>query len=110
MANGDTRKYYTPRVATSGGDDPNLLGMEHTAQPPSGVAATLLRGLLPKQRRPILRFTFQVIPQAEAPFELEIWSEDLGDAADRAFALAAMAYGPETTVRLVADRYPDPVI
>jgi len=98
------RKDYTARVATWPAHDPNLIPMEHNTQ----NAATLLRGI-PSQRRPLLRFTFRVVPQLEAAHELEIWSEDLGDAADRAFALAAMAYGPDTTVSLVSDRVPAPV-
>ncbi|HVU72053.1 MAG TPA: hypothetical protein VHE83_03760 [Mycobacteriales bacterium] len=80
--------------------------MEHTVHAPS--AAPLLRGL-PQQRRPLLRFTFRVVPQEEAAHELEIWSEDLGDAADRAFALAAMAYGPDTTVSLISEKVPQPI-
>lgn len=75
--------------------------MEHTA-------ATLMRAI-PTQRRPLLRFTFRVSPANEQAHDLEIWSEDLGDAADRALGLAAMAYGPDTTVSLVSDRVPQPV-
>lgn len=100
-----TEKDYTPRVAIRGADGPNLLFMEQTVHD----AAALLAAV-PRQRRPLLCFTFRVAPPTEPPFDLEIWSEDLGDAADRACDLASMAYGPETSVSLVADRVPRPVV
>jgi hypothetical protein len=78
--------------------------MEHTVR-----AAAELLSAIPEQRRPLLRFTFRVVPRYEDAFDLEIWSEDIGDAADRACALASMAYGPDTTVSLPSDRVPEPV-
>ena len=101
-------KDYTARVATGPVCRPNLMPMEHNVQGSPGTTATLLRGI-PSPRRPLLRFTFRVNPVDEAAHDLELWSEDLGDAADRALALAAMAYGPDTTVSLVSDRVPQPV-
>lgn len=100
-ASGMIEKDYTARVATERGRGPNLMLMEHTA-------ATRERAI-PSQRHPLLRFTFRVVPRHEAAHDLELWSEDLGDAAERALALAAMAYGPDTAVSLVSDRAPQPV-
>jgi hypothetical protein len=105
LASGLSEKDYTSRVASGGRNGPNLMFMEQTVQQAAGLPAAV-----PQQRRPLLRFTFRVAPPTEAPFDLEIWSEDLGDAADRACGLASMAYGPDTSVSLAIEHVPQPVL
>jgi hypothetical protein len=56
---------------------------------------------IPRQRRPLTRFSFRVSPASGEAFVVDLWADDVAAAIPRATELASQACGSSATVELV---------